>query len=341
MCDPFQLDPSVLSWLLDPSDPGPRYLALRDVLHKPKDDPELVRACLDAHRNGPIAAILDKMDPLGFWERSGAGYNPKYRSTVWSLVFLAQLGASVEIDDRIQTACDYLIEQALCPGGQFSSNGHAPSSTVDCLQGNLCWALPAMGYEHPDLATAFEWMARTVSGEGIAPNTDRTAPVRFYAYKSAPNFVCGANMNLPCAWGAAKVLLALSQIPVPQRTPLMDLAIRMGVDFLFSVDPVDATYPSGMTGKPSPNWWKFGFPVFYVTDILQIVEVLVSLGFGNDPRLDRAFQFILNKRDPKGRWLLEYEYNGKTWVDLGIKKQPSKWVTLRALKVLTAINSKF
>jgi len=337
--DPFKLDPSVLSWLLDPSEPGPRYLALRDVLHKSKDDPEFVQACLTAHQKGPIAAILDKMDPLGFWERSGAGYNPKYRSTVWSLIFLAQLGASVKIDDRIQIACDYLIEQALCPGGQFSSNGHAPSSTVDCLQGNLCWALPALGYDHPNLPTAFEWMARTVSGEGIAPKSEQTAPVRFYAAKCGPNFACGANMNLPCAWGAVKVLLALAQIPATQRTPLMDLAIRMGVDFLFSVDPLDATYPSGMTGKPSPNWWKFGFPVFYVTDILQIVDALVSLGFGNDSRLEHILKFILDKRDLLGRWTLEYDYNGKTWVDLGLKKQPSKWVTLRALKVLTAINT--
>lgn len=336
MDNQFQLNPSVISWLLDPSDPGARYLAMRDVLRKPKDDPEFIQARLAAHMNGPIASILDKMDPLGFWERSGAGYNPKYRSTVWALIFLAQLGASVELDSRIKTACDYLIEQALCPGGQFSSNGHAPSSTVDCLQGNLCWALPALGYDHPDLINAFDWMARTVSGEGIAPNTDRSAPMRFYAYKSAPNFVCGANLNLPCAWGAAKVLLALSQIPVTQRSPLMDLAIRIGVDFLFSVDPADATYPSGMTGKPSPNWWKFGFPVFYVTDLLQIAEVLIALGFSEDPRLTRTLEIILDKRNAEGRWTLEYEYNGKTWVDLGAKKQPDKWVTIRALKVLTA-----
>ena len=108
------------------------------------------------------------------------------------------------------------------------------------------------------------------------------------------------------------------------------------MDFLFSVDPALADYPSGGTGKPSGNWWKFGFPVFYVTDILQIVEALVALGYGHDPRLANALQLITDKQDDLGRWSLDYEYTGKTWVEFGVKKQPNKWVTLRAVKVLKA-----
>jgi hypothetical protein len=45
-------------------------------------------------------------------------------------------------------------------------------------------------------------------------------------------------------------------------------------------------------------------------------------------------ELILSKQDENGRWLLEYDYNGKTWGDYGEKKQPNKWVTLRALRVL-------
>jgi hypothetical protein len=41
------------------------------------------------------------------------------------------------------------------------------------------------------------------------------------------------------------------------------------------------------------------------------------------------------KRDVDGRWPLEYSYNGKTWVDVEVKGQPSKWVTLRAMRVLS------
>jgi hypothetical protein len=110
-------------------------------------------------------------------------------------------------------------------------------------------------------------------------------------------------------------------------------AIKQGVDFLFSTDPAKADYPSGYSSKPSGNWWKFGFPVFYITDILQIVEALVGLGYGNDTRL-AVLAIIREKQDSQGRWPLEYDYAGKTWVNFGAKKQPNKWVTLRALRVL-------
>ena len=102
-----------LPWLLEPHDPGVRYLALRDLLDLPADDPDLLVAQRDAHAHGPIAAILDKMHPDGYWARPGAGYNPKYYSTDWSLITLAQLGASVSMDMRISQACDYLLKTAL------------------------------------------------------------------------------------------------------------------------------------------------------------------------------------------------------------------------------------
>jgi hypothetical protein len=78
--------------------------------------------------------------------------------------------------------------------------------------------------------------------------------------------------------------------------------------------------------------------VFYVTDLMQNVEALVGLGYGNDPRLAPALTIIREKQNVQGRWLMEYNYTGKTWVEFGAKKQPSKWVTLRALRVLKAVD---
>lgn len=95
--------------------------------------------------------------------------------------------------------------------------------------------------------------------------------------------------------------------------------------------------PHGYSDKPSGNWWKFGFPVFYVTNLLQNVEALVALGYGHDTRLAHALDIIWAKQDTSGRWLLEYDYIGKTWVDFGPQKQPNPWVTLRALRVLKAV----
>jgi hypothetical protein len=229
------------------------------------------------------------------------------------------------------------LEHALTEGGQFTASG-APSGTADCLQGNLSWALLELGYDDPRLEKAFDWMARSVTGEGIASSEDRQATVRYYAGKCGPTFACGSNNKLPCAWGGTKVMLALGKWPKKRHTPVIKRAIQHGVDFSFSVDPAEATYPTGFSSKPSQNWWKFGFPVFYVTDLLQIVEALVALGYGKDPRLSRALALVREKQDGNGRWALDYDYTGKTWVDFGPKKQPNKWVTLRALRVLKAVD---
>jgi hypothetical protein len=328
-----QLKGDPLSWLLEPEPPGVRYLALRDLMDVPADSPELCAARKTAHAEGPIATVLAEMDDAGFWAEAGPGYLPKYRSTVWSVIMLAQLGASASQNKRIARACGYLLDHALTDRGHFTASG-APSGTVDCLQGNLCTALLDLGYDDPRLEVAFEWMARSVTGEGVASVEDRQAAVRYYAGKCGPLFACGANNKLPCAWGAVKVMLAFSKWPVERRTTLIQRAIQQGIDFLLEPDPAKAEYPTGWTDKPSGNWWKFGFPVFYVSDLLQNVEALVRLGFASDPRLANALAIIREKQDAQGRWALEYDYTGKTWVDFGAKKQPNKWVTLRALRVL-------
>lgn len=332
-----QLRGDSLLWLLESENPGVRYLALRDLSDLSPDDKRLKAARKSAHKEGPIAHILSKMNEEGYWQRPGTGYGPKYKSTVWALILLAQLGASVKEDKRIRLACKYYLDHALSPGGQISAmTNSSPSGTADCIQGNMLWSLTTLGYSDPRMDAAYEWMARTVTGEGVAPMKDKHASVRYFAGKCGSTFSCGANNKLPCAWGGVKVMLALSQVPVKERSDLIERAIRHGVDFFFSADPSTAEYPNGWAEKPSGNWWKFGFPVFYVADILQIAEALVRLGYGKDKRLANTLELIRSKQDEEGRWQLEYNYDGKTWMRFGKMKQPNEWVTLRALKVLKA-----
>lgn len=335
MQDHNRSNSDLLNWLLEPDDPGVRYLALRDLLDKPIDDPELITARKVAHGHGPIATVLEAMNEDGYWAGPGPGYLPKYRSTVWSVILLAQLGASAAEDERVGKACAYVLNHNLTSRGQFTTSG-APSGTVDCIQGNLCWALVQLGCDDARLETAYEWMARSVTGEGIAPADNRQAELRYYAYKCGPRFACGANNKLPCAWGGIKVMLAFGLWPEARRTPLINQAIEQGAAFLLDGDPAKADYPNAYSNKPSQNWWKFGFPVFYVTDLLQNLEALVELGYGSDPRLAPALEIVREKQDRQGRWSLEYDYAGKTWGDFGQKKQPNKWVTLRATRVLKA-----
>lgn len=329
-----QLKGDSLTWLLEHEQPLLRYLALRDLQETPPQDPSLLSARHLAHQVGPIAEILSAMHPQGFFEEPGEGYNPKYRSTVWTVTLLAQLGASIKEDARLLSVCEYIFENSLCAGGKFTYNG-VPSGTIDCLQGNLCWALSRLGCEDPLLDEAYAWMARTVTAEGIATRDDKTATDRYYSAKSGPNFECGANSYTPCAWGAVKVLLAFSNLPSDKITSSIQRAIQSGLDFLLSVDPVTAAYPSP-SGKPNQSWFKFGFPVFYVTDLLQLAEVLLCFLPGTDPRLANLLQLVRDKQDEDGCWSLEYPLTGKTLVDFGAKNQPNPWVTLRALRVLKA-----
>lgn len=328
-----RLKGDALSWLLEENDPGVRYLALRDLCDFQHDDPNLETARRQALQEGPIADILNAMNPEGWWAEPGPGYYPKYRSAIWSIILLAQLGARVDWDERIGRGCRYLLDKAFTAVGAISASG-APSGTADCMQGNICWALTKLGVNDPRLDQAFDWMARTVTGEGMAAQGDKNSPARYYAGKCGPNFACGSNNRLPCAWGGVKVMMAFGSYPKECRTPQIERAIQQGVEFFFSVDPADAAYPNGYSAKPTSDWWKFGFPVFYVSDILQIAEAMVNLGHGADPRLARTLDLIASKQDDQGRWALEYDYSGKTWVDFGAKKLPNKWVTLRALRVI-------
>ena len=326
----------VLDWLLEPEDAGVRYLALRDLVKA--NNAELTAAKKAAHTRGPIAKVLFKMDKKGFWGNPGPGYFPLYTGTAWAVILLAQLGATIDMDKRIATACAYILDHSLTKYGHFTYSG-LPSGTLICLQGNLCYSLLELGCTDPRLDMAYELMARIVTGEGIAPMTDRKAPLRYYAADlCGPGYACGGTYRKPCAWGAIKIMLAFGKLPVEKRTPMMNTAIKMGVDFLLSKDPAKCDYPIGYspkpTGKPSQNWWKFGFPSFYVCDVLQNVEALIRLGYGKDTRLANALQLIRDKQDNLGRWLMEHNYAGKTWGDFGPKKQPNKWVTLRALRVL-------
>jgi hypothetical protein len=326
----------LLPWLLEPdlSNPGVRYFALKDLLDQPGVARDVLAAQRDVMATGPVPVILAAQAPEGYWVEPGPGYLPKYTSTVWQLIFLAQLGADGH-DPRVRAGCEHILEHGRAPCGGFSANA-GMSGVVHCLQGNLVAALldlDCLGDARLD--AAIDWLARSVTGEGIAPAGEKGAAVRYYrSGNSGPGFACSANNQLPCAWGAVKAMLALGKVPHAQRTPAVCAAIETGVNFLLSRDPAVADYPMGWSEKPSQSWFQLGYPIAYVTDVLQNLEALTALGFGNDERLKPALEWLAGKCDPSGRWRLEYTYNGKTWVKIEQKRAPSKWVTLRALRVL-------
>ena len=322
-----------VSWLLEPSDPAVRHLALRQLLDRPADAPDVVNARAAAMTADPIAPILAAQHPEGYWEKPGPGYSTKYRGTVWQLIFLDQLGADGQ-DQRIKRGCDYVLSHSQAASGGFGASGVAgggpppPSYVIHCLNGNLVRALIGFGWlDDPRLRRAIEWQAQAITGDGSP---------RWYASGTCgPGFECAANDKLPCAWGAVKALGGLARVPPDNRSAEVSRAIQAGVDFLLSRDPLAADYPAGWGNtRPSRSWFKLGFPSGYVTDVLQNLEVLAELGALSEARIGPAVEWLRTKQDRAGRWINQYAYNGKTWVDIDRQGQPSKWVTLRACRFL-------
>ena len=317
-----------LQWLLetDAENPGVRYFALRDLLGRLPDDPELHAAQADVMHTGPVPVILNAQAEAGYWVKPGPGYSPKYRSTVWSLMFLAQFGADGH-DERVQKGIDYLLTHARLENGAFSCNGRA-DQVVHCLWGNLVRTLLDLGrWGDARLDVSIDHLARSITGDGYG-GYHRTRGLL------GPRFACAYSDGLPCAWGAVRALWALTRVPEASRTPAVNAAIEASADFLLSCSVTKADYPHSR--YISPRWFQFGYPLAYIADVLLNLEALIAAGYGAHPNVLDALAWVRSKQDAQGRWKLEHSYPDRMWIPVEAKSQPSKWVTLRALRVLRA-----
>ena len=332
--DALRGDP--LPWLLDGDAPAVRHLALRLLLGMPPDDPEVTSTRAAAMRSEPIAGILAAQDPEGWWSKPGPGYAPKYTGTVWQLIFLGQMGADGS-DARVVAACEYVLSHTQTVAGGFGASSvrtatqPPPSAAIHCLNGNLLRALIGFGWlDDPRVGRSIDWQAAVVTGEGsVALRPSAT---------SGPGFRCSANDHLPCAWGATKAVLGLAAIPAERRPPHVRRALDAGVEFLLSCDPSSAAYPMpSRASRPNGSWFRLGFPSGYVADVLQVLEAVCDAGAAGDPRLEPAVEWLLELQDDRGRWTNRYAYQGKLVRDIDVAGEPSRWVTLRACRVLRAV----
>jgi hypothetical protein len=306
-----------LDWLLEPDNPSARYLALTGLLHRPADDPEVAEAQAAIPAWGPARVIFDAQWPEGYWMRPGIGYSPKYKATVWQVIFLAALGAPRT--EAIDRACAYILEHSRLPDGHFSAYKSAKGA-ITCLNGNLLRAMRQLGCEDPRIDESLEVLAEMVVRDEFRCRANAVGPPPAWMRD-----------GLPCAWGAIKALGAFAHVSKEQRSPAVQMAIEAGVELLLSHDLAAGDYPTGT--EPSPLWHKFGFPLGYSSDLLEALAVLGQHGLGRDARLAEAVKVVRGKQDRDGRWPLEY-VPGNTWGQFGKVGQPNKWVTLRALQIL-------
>ncbi len=82
-----------------------------------------------------------------------------------------------------------------------------------------------------------------------------------------------------------------------------------------------------------PEWLRFGFPLMWNTDALEILWISTKLGY-KDKRMQEAVDLVISKQDNQGRWILETTFNGRFQASIERKGKSSKWITLNALRVL-------
>ena len=314
-------DDTVVDWLLEPSYPSVRYYTLRHLLDRAADDGDVVGARRAILTQGPGAEIVARQLPDGGWLETESGYNPLYKSSVWQIVFLGELGAEGD-DDRIRRGVEHLMKTMQSPDGSFPSVG-SYSGNLMCMEGQTVRALLRLGYG---------------KDEGVQRG------LRFLVGMVADgNFECRYNKGVPCAWGAVKALRALVEVPTDGRSASVGAAVHKTAEFLASGDLAHADYPTPK-GKVSDHWFRFSFPRSYHSDILEAMLTLDAAGYAGDERLRPALDFIAAQRkelkrqgqEPIAAWKSHHVLTGKLLVDLDYRSRggPSKWITLLALMAL-------
>lgn len=83
-----------------------------------------------------------------------------------------------------------------------------------------------------------------------------------------------------------------------------------------------------------PGFLDFAFPYYWRYDVLRALDYFRSAGASPEPRMSEAIRVIESKRQSDGRWLLDRVHPGRVHFSIELVGQPSRWNTLRALRVL-------
>lgn len=317
-------------WLLEEENPSVRYFTLRDILDSPEDDRAVRSARREIMRRGTVPEVLEKQSSPAYAAAYPRFYTDKYDGLVWSLIVLAELGA--DATPQIRAQCEYLLANAQeTQDGGFSmhtaqrTGGGRITEVIPCLTGNMVWSLIRFGYlDDPRLQKAIAWMTRYARFNDGVEETPQVPPYDRF------EMCWGKHV---CHMGVVKILKALSAIPNEQRkTGDVGETIQKATEFLLMHHIYKRSHDLRRTSKP--GWLKFGFPLMYQTDALEVLDILTGLGV-HDSRMDEAVDAVVAKQDTMGRWHAENTFGSdRLLVPIGQKGEQSKWITLRAVRVL-------
>jgi hypothetical protein len=306
---------TVINWLLA-GDPAISWQVLRDLTDAPAAEVAAERARVG--REGMGAQLLALQAADGRW--GGAAWNRGWDSTMHVLMLLRDLGldpASAEAQRAVGRVREHVTWQG-CGPPECDDNPFFAGELEPCINGQVAAAGAYFGQD-------VRGIVERLLGEQLADGGWNC---------EAPHNSTRASFNTTIC-----VLEALLEHErAGGATPEVTAARLRGEEYLLERRLIRRR----STGeaivhdrKGGAAWTRFAFPTWWHYDVLRGLEYLRSAGVTPDERVAEAIDLVAAKRDSDGRWLLETEYSGAMPVALDAGEgQPSRWNTLRALRVL-------
>lgn len=306
---------SVVDWLLD-SDPAVRWQVMRDLTDAPEQAVAAERARVATEGVG--VRLLALQAPDGRW--GGAAWNRGWDSTMHVLWLLRELGidpVSAEAKRAVSLVRDLVTWQG-CGPEECDSNPFFAGEIEPCINGQVAAAGAYFGQDVRSLIDRL--LDEQLDDGGWNCEAERGS-----TRSSFNTTIC-----------VLDALLEYEQSVDPR--PDVTAARLRGQEYLLE----RRLFRRRSTGeaierdrKSGASWTRFAFPTWWHYDVLRGLDYLRRSGIAPDERVADAIDLVRSKRGDNGRWLLEVQYNGRMPAEVNEGQgRPSRWITLRALRVL-------
>ncbi len=298
----------IIHWLLE-GDHAIRWQVMDDLLGESGETIAQERTLISSRGWG--ADLLARQEPSGRW--AGQLYNKKWISTTYTMQLLRRMGLDPD-NPQAQRACQQLLEGGYREGGAISFAKTV--STIDLGVTGLVLSVLAY-FQYPDLRveTIVEFLIDQQQPDGC--------------WVPEPNIECQQYIFA----GTMLILEGLREYEkgYPNSTDLVSKAQKRGQDFLLK----HHLYQARDSNDPiHVKMTRFSFPPRWHYDVLVALDYFQDCKADKDERLADAIALLKSKRRKDGRWNLQNRHPGRTYFEMEQVGKPSRWNTLRALRVL-------
>jgi hypothetical protein len=302
------IDKGVLDWLME-GDPAVRWQVMRDILDRPEAEWQAEREKVATEGWG--ARFLSEQSADGRW--GGGIYTPKWTSTHYTLQTLRLLGLSAENQGARKGTMVRLDRGFAADGGIGEGRGLRQSET--CITGMTLAFAAYFTPEDSRLDSLVEHLLRVQTPDG-----------GWNCRWRRPSVHGSFHTTISVLEGLHEYSLAH-----PARAQAANAARSLCHEFLFA----HRLFKSHRTGDlVSAKFTRLVFPHYWHYDILRGLDYLQASGTTRDLRAADAIEVLLTARRPDGRWPLQGRWPAKTWLNMESGRAPSRWNTLRAMRVL-------